>query len=63
MTRPQLRRLFNNHYGEAARLARELDVSRGTISRWLLGFIESKRVETAVTRRAQELKAARQPGR
>ena len=55
MTKPQLRRLFRKHYGEGARLARELSLSRATISRWLRGHVKSGRIEAAIAKRAQEL--------
>lgn len=58
MTRYQLRKIFNRHYGEAARLSRELCLFRSTVSQWLRGRHDSARVERAVHRRAIELLAA-----
>jgi AraC-like DNA-binding protein len=55
MTRAQLRRLFRKHHGECARLARELELSPVTISRWFRGLFDSARIQAAVFNRAKEL--------
>ena len=55
MSPSQMGRVFRRHFGESARLARELQVSRTTISRWFRGHIVSARIEAAVTKRAKEL--------
>lgn len=55
MARLQLRRLFRRHHGEFARLARELDLSPSTVSRWFQGHINSARIESAVFSRANVL--------
>jgi transcriptional regulator with XRE-family HTH domain len=55
MTLLQLRRVFQRHYGESARLARQLGLSRGTVSKWFRGHVSSRRIETAVRERASEL--------
>lgn len=54
-TPAQLGRLFRRHYGESARLARELSLSRTTVSRWFRGHVVSRRIEAAVMARAAEL--------
>jgi hypothetical protein len=53
--RSHLRRLFLRHRGESSRLARELELSPVTISRWFRGHVESVRIEAAVLARAKEL--------
>lgn len=55
MTRLQLRRVFNRHYGEGARVARELNLSRTSVYRWFQGHIVSARIDAAVRKRAFEL--------
>ena len=55
MTRVQLREVFNRHYGEAAQLARKLNVSRTSIYRWFEGHIVSAKIEKAVHKRAAQL--------
>ncbi len=55
MTPAQLGRLFRRHYGEAARLARELGCSRTSVSRWFQGHVISSKIEVAVATRATEL--------
>jgi hypothetical protein len=55
MTPLQLGRLFRKHYGASARLARELNIHRTTISRWFQGHVVSARIEAAVKLRASEL--------
>jgi len=54
-SRAQLLRLFRKHWGESARLARELDLKPATISRWLHGHFDSDRIEAAVLARVDEL--------
>jgi transcriptional regulator with XRE-family HTH domain len=51
----QLGRLFRRHYGESAKLARELRLSRATVSRWFRGHVSSRRIDAAVRARASEL--------
>ena len=55
MTKFQLRELFLSHYGESSRLARELALSRTTVSRWFRGHVSSRRLEDAIRNRAQQL--------
>lgn len=55
MTQCQLRKLFLRHYGESSRLARELGLSRTTVSRWFRGHVSSRRLETAIRSRARQL--------
>jgi hypothetical protein len=55
MTRSQLRRLFRQHRGESARLARELNLNQATICHWFRGRVVSARVEMAAFSRAKEL--------
>ncbi|MGI9073347.1 MAG: hypothetical protein ACR2JB_19025 [Bryobacteraceae bacterium] len=55
MKRSQLRRLFRKHWGESARLARELKVSPVKVSRWFHGEIDSIQIEAAVFARAAQL--------
>ena len=54
-SRSQLARIFRRNYGEAARLARELEISRTTVSRWFQGHVISRRLEIAIRARAEEL--------
>ncbi len=58
LSKSQLRRLFRRHYGASAQLARQLTVSRTTISRWLKGEVVSKRIEIAAARMAEDLLSA-----
>jgi hypothetical protein len=60
MTRSQLRRLFLRHYGESAKIARDLKVNRTTISKWFQGRVDSRRIDQAIRKRATELVHARQ---
>lgn len=60
MKRSELRRLFRKHWGESARLARELKLSPVKVSRWFHGQIDSRnadsiRIEAAVFARAAQL--------
>jgi hypothetical protein len=55
MRRSELRRLFRQHRGESARLARELYLNQATICHWFRGRVVSARIEAAVFSRAQEL--------
>jgi hypothetical protein len=60
MKRSELRRLFRKHWGESARLARELKLSPVKVSRWFPGQIDpghtdSIRIEAAVFARAAQL--------
>jgi hypothetical protein len=50
-----MHRLFLRNYGELSRLAQQLRISRGTVSRWFGGYITSRRIEEAVHERAGEL--------
>jgi predicted GNAT family acetyltransferase len=54
-TRTQLARVFRQNYGEAARLARDLEISRTTVTRWFQGHVISRRLEAAIRARAEEL--------
>jgi transcriptional regulator with XRE-family HTH domain len=55
MSPVQLGKVFRRHYGEAARVARDLGLSRATISRWFRGHVSSRRIEAALQTRANEL--------
>ncbi len=55
LTRNELRITFRQNYGAAAKLARDLNVSRTTISKWFQGHVTSLRIERAVRIRAAEL--------
>ena len=57
-TRSQLARIFRQNYGEAARLARDLEISRTTVTRWFQGHVISGRLEAAIRTRAEELQDA-----
>jgi transcriptional regulator with XRE-family HTH domain len=60
MTRHELRTTFRQNYGAAAKLARDLNVSRTTISKWFQGHVTSLRIERAVRTRAAELGCSEQ---
>lgn len=60
MTRNELRITFRQNYGAAAKLARDLNVSRTTISKWFQGHVTSMRIERAVRIRAAELSCSEQ---
>ncbi len=47
--------MFRRNYGAASKLARELNLSRATISKWFQGLMTSRRIEDAVRQRAMEL--------
>jgi hypothetical protein len=55
MTRSQLRKLFRRHRGEFARLARDLSLTRSTVSCWFQGRGDSARIQAAAFNRAKEL--------
>jgi hypothetical protein len=55
LTRNDLARVFRQNYGAASKLARELKLSRATISKWFQGLMTSRRIEDAVRQRAMEL--------
>lgn len=55
MTKAQLRRLFRRHPGSMAEVARELGITRQTVSGWFRGMTISESIERAVRARAQEL--------
>ena len=59
----QLGRLFRRHFGESARLARDLGVSRTTISRWFRGHVVSSRIEVAAKERGGQLLAQEKQGK
>jgi AraC-like DNA-binding protein len=63
MTRSQLRKLFQKHYGESARLARDLGLSRTTVCKWFQGHVTSTRIQAAVVARARDLQARERPSR
>ncbi|MGA7411388.1 MAG: hypothetical protein WBW33_12950, partial [Bryobacteraceae bacterium] len=57
LTRNELRITFRQNYGAAAKLARDLNVSRTTISKWFQGHVTSMRIERVVRIRRLNLAA------
>ena len=60
ITKRDARKVFKRNYGAAATLARELEILPSTVSLWMRGKVQSKRIEDAVISRAAELLAAEQ---
>lgn len=57
LKRREIRAVFRRHRGIAARVARELGVADTTMSHWLKGHFDSKRIEAAALPKAMELLA------
>jgi len=55
LTRAQARAIFRKHRGSITRLADEIDVSKVSVSQWLRGRLDSRRIGEAVLERAIEL--------
>lgn len=55
LTRAQLRRIFKKHPGAMGGVAVDLGITPQSVSQWLRGKADSKRVEDAVRAKATEL--------
>jgi hypothetical protein len=55
MTRLEIRRIFRQHRGESARLARELKIRPTTMSSWFHNRFNSSRIQAAALARAKEI--------
>jgi len=60
LSKSEMRKIFKRHRGSITALARDLDLTKVTVSAWLRGRVASARISDAAHVRVQELLAAEQ---